>query len=159
MANTGGVEQYIQLGRLYLKEGKAEEAHGCFEKAFKRLQGKPVEEISLDLISFYGYTLALVQGELKAGLQLCRDVVEKGKPQAEYFLNLGRVYLLSGQKPKAIKAFYQGLRVTPRHTSILVELKRLGKRRRPLVGLFSRRHFVNRYLGIILRNSHSSYRM
>ena len=158
MGEIGKVEEYIQLGRLYLKEGNPEEAHHCFEKAFARLE-KNSDAISLDLISFYGFTLAFVQGEVEEGLQLCRKVVSKGEPKAIYFLNLGRVFLLRGQKQKAIKTFYQGLQNEPRHTGILVELKRLGKRRRPLLSLFSRHHFLNRYFGSILRKTPSGYRL
>ena len=99
MGEIGKVEEYIQLGRLYLKEGNPEEAHHCFEKAFARLE-KNSDAISLDLISFYGFTLAFVQGEVEEGLQLCRKVVSKGEPKAVYFLNLGRIYLLRGQKTR-----------------------------------------------------------
>ncbi|HEX9756700.1 MAG TPA: tetratricopeptide repeat protein [Nitrospiria bacterium] len=157
MGEVGKGEEYIQLGRLYLKEGKPEEAHYCFEKAFARVE-KNSDVIPLDLISFYGYTLAYVQGEIEEGLQLCRKVVSRGEPKGDHFLNLGRVYLLRGQKPKAIKTFYQGLQMEPRHTGILVELKRLGKRRRPLLSLFSRHHFLNRYFGVILRKNPSGFR-
>ena len=147
------MNQYIQLGQLYLREGRMDEAHSCFEKALEKAHKEKLE-VPVNLVSFYGLTLALALNRPREGLELCQSAVAM-LPKADYYWNLGRAYIACRHKPKAIKALRQGLKIDRRHVGIRIELKRLGKRRRPPLTLLSRKHFLNRYLGMALRKPHA----
>ncbi|HSD50314.1 MAG TPA: hypothetical protein VLG48_02820, partial [Candidatus Methylomirabilis sp.] len=99
------------------------------------------------LASYLGYCLARERQQFKEATGLCRQALAKEPEKAIHYLNLGRIFLAAGEKRLAINAFYQGLK-RERHRLIVDELKRLGIRKRPVVGPLSRSHPVNKYLGL-----------
>lgn len=147
------MKQYIQLGQLYLQEGRMDEAHRCFEKALEKAH-KEYHEVPVKLVSLYGLTLVLALNRRREGLELCKYAVTV-LPKAEYYWHLGRAFIACRHKPKAIRALKQGLKMDRWHVGIRIELKRLGRRRRPPLILLSRQHFLNRYLGMALRKPHA----
>ena len=72
---------------------------------------------------------------------------EKEFYNPEIYLNLGRVFLLNGQKAVAVRAFRKGLKYDNCNMGLLVEMKRLGLRKRPVITFLPRQNLFNRCLG------------
>jgi Flp pilus assembly protein TadD len=101
------------------------------------------------ILSCLGYCLAREQGELHQALTLCQGAIRDEPANPLHYLNLGRVYRLSGQKHLAILAFRKGLKFG-RHQGIIDEMKRMGVRRPPVFLRLGRKHPINRFCGILL---------
>ncbi len=131
--------QLVRKGITAADQGNTLDALLHFENA-ARLGSTPT------LASYLGYCLARERQQFKEAIGLCHQALAMEPENAIHYLNLGRVFLVAGEKRLAIKTFHQGLK-RERHRLILEELKRLGIRKRPVVAPLSRSHPVNRYLG------------
>lgn len=100
-------------------------------------------------MSYYAVSLANVEGNYDKAISLCLMAAEKEFYNPDIYLNLGRIFLLNGQKSVAIKAFRKGLKYDSSHNALRQEVKVLGVRRRPVVPFLPRQNFVNRFLGIL----------
>lgn len=100
------------------------------------------------VLSCLGYCLAQEHRKWQKGTSLCLDAIRQDPHNALHYLNLGRIYLLAGQKQLAIQTFRKGLK-TGRNPQIIQELKQLGLRRRPVFSALRREHPLNRYFGIV----------
>jgi Flp pilus assembly protein TadD len=132
--------QLVKKGITAADQGNTLDALLHFETA-ARLGSTPT------LSSYLGYCMARERHEFKEAIRLCREALTKEPEKAIHYLNLGRVFLVAGEKRLALNAFNQGLK-RERHRLILEELKRLGIRKRPVVAPLSRSHPVNKYLGM-----------
>jgi hypothetical protein len=72
------------------------------------------------------------------------------------YLNLGRANLAAGRKKKALDAFNKGLTMDNENREILMELRRLGIRRKTAVPILERSNPINKYIGIVLKTALSS---
>lgn len=99
--------------------------------------------------SCLGYCLARERQQYTQAVSLCLSAQQREPQKGIHYLNLGRVYLLAGEKRKAIQTFRQGLRME-RSQDIINELKLLGQRREPPIKTLPREHPLNRNLGIAL---------
>lgn len=95
------------------------------------------------------FCLAKEKREFKQAIALCNEAIKKEPKSSTHFLNLGRVYLLAGQKKDAIRFLRMGLRYE-RNREILNELEMLGARKTPPIPFLGRGNPMNKYLGIIL---------
>ena len=123
------------------------------------LEGLAYFEASIDLsqksgetpavrsLSYYGLCLAMASRRVREALDICERAVAAEFYNPELYLNLGRVYLRCGDRRSAFGAFVQGLRLNHRHGGIIAQIRRLGFRRRPVVGFLRRGHPLNRLLG------------
>lgn len=98
-------------------------------------------------MSYYAICLVRVEKRFDKALSLCSMAVEKEFFHPEIYLNLGRIFLIKGQKSKAFKAFKRGLQVDEAHKEILAEIKKLGLRRRPFISWLPRRNSLNVFIG------------
>jgi hypothetical protein len=55
--------------------------------------------------------------------------------------------MAGGRKSEGLRYLKRGLMVDPRDAALLLEWRRLGVRRRPVLPFLPRRHLVNRVLG------------
>jgi len=101
--------------------------------------------------SYYALCLAVVEKEFDKAVSLCIIAAEKEFYNPEIYFNLGRVFLLNGQKAIAIKAFRKGLAFDNAHLALLNEIKRLGIRRSPVVSFLPRTSSINRFLGMLMQ--------
>jgi predicted Zn-dependent protease len=90
---------------------------------------------------------ALERGQIRRGLEICQEALEKDKTAPEVYLNLARVYLKAGQKAESIHVLHAGLEQAPDHADLAATLASLGVRRRPVMPALPRGHLVNRVLG------------
>lgn len=144
-------ERYFELGLVYVRERVWSQAAICFSKA----EGLLLEEkrsIPPALDSYYGLALAMGGADLKEAVRRCKRALEGAFYQPDYYHNLGRVYQKAKDKKSAVQAFLVGLELDRGHPGILKEMKRMGIRRRPVLRVLPRNHFLNKYLGRIRRS-------
>jgi Flp pilus assembly protein TadD len=97
--------------------------------------------------SHYGWAVAMVEHRVERGVSLCRSALRDAADQPELYHNLARILLAHGRKQEAIKYIRRGLMVDPRNAALVLEWRRLGVRRAPVLASLPRRHVVNRLLG------------
>ena len=150
------MDDVIQLGILYVKEGNYPEGFRLLKDAMGKYQHKKPEEIPAELQSYYGLCAAVLNKDLRGGLEHCRAALKRDFFQPDLHLNLGKLYLLADQKSSAVHIFFKGLRLDDGHKGILAELQKLGIRKTPIIGFLPRGHFLNRILGQIRYRMKSS---
>jgi len=99
--------------------------------------------------SYLAFCLAKERRQLQKAAALCREALQQEPANPVHYLNLGRIYLLAGQKDRAIQTFRQGLK-KGRTPLIVRELKLLGVRKSPVLQSLGREHPLNKYLGMLL---------
>ena len=132
-----------------IDEGVSAANQGNTLVALVHLEKAAREGRSPRITSYLGYCLARERKQVAQGLALCRQAIQKEPASTEHYLNLGRVYLIAGQKGQAIKAMRRGLK-NGRNSHLIKELQRLGRRRPPLFQGLTRNHPANKYAGLLL---------
>ncbi len=102
------------------------------------------------LRSYMAYCLAQERRQIQKAVYMCVEALQEEPHNSIHALNLGRVYLLAGQKARAINAFRRGLKLE-RNQKIIDELKKLGVRKPPPLNSLDRDHPLNKYLGILFK--------
>lgn len=95
------------------------------------------------------YCLAREKRQFQKAIAMCLAAQQKEPERSLHFLNLGRIYLMAGQKVQALRTFRQGLK-RERSQEIIDLLKKLGQRKDPPMAALPRDHFINRNLGLLL---------
>ena len=134
------IERVIENGLEMARDGRYKEALSIFEEDLCFTQHPTAT-------SYYAVSLANVEGNYDKAISLCLMAAEKEFYNPEIYLNLGRVFLLNGQKAVAVRAFRKGLKYDNCNMGMLVEMKRLGLRKRPVITFLPRQNLFNRYLG------------
>ena len=98
--------------------------------------------------AYLGYGVAKYQKQKEQGLKLCRRAVEIELYQPEGYDFLARTHLLIGDRRAAHDVVERGLEVDSAHEGLLALRAELGERRQPILPFLSRRHFLNRWLGL-----------
>jgi tetratricopeptide (TPR) repeat protein len=116
------------------------------------------------LLSHYGFLTATVGGNYREGIKACnrafKSLYQNAHSGQEFshsslYLNLGRAYLAARKKREAIKTFKQGMNINKEDAGLIMELKRLGMRRRPFVPFLKRSNPINKYVGMLLHQLQS----
>lgn len=136
------VDELIEKGNSLLRLNNTLSALSCFEKA-RIVNETPV------VLSCLGYCIVVERGQLAEGISLCRKALSLEPGNTVHYLNLGRIYLRTGDKEQAIAFFRQGL-AHGNNDEIRDMLKKIGTRRPPLFPFLERSHFLNKYSGLIL---------
>lgn len=133
-------KNFIETGIRLAREGRYGEALRTFDEnlCFTQHPGA---------MSHYALCLANVEGNYDKAISLCLLAAEKEFYNPEIYLNMGRIFLLNGQKSVAVRAFRKGLKYGDMNDAIYSEMKRLGVRRQPIVSFLPRQNVVNKYLG------------
>jgi len=134
------IERVIENGLEMARDGRYREALSIFEEDLCFTQHPTAT-------SYYAVSLANVEGNYDKAISLCLMAAEKEFYNPEIYLNLGRVFLLNGQKAVAVRAFRKGLKYDSSNMGLLVEMRRLGLRKRPVITFLPRQNVFNRYLG------------
>lgn len=100
-------------------------------------------------MSYYALSLAAAEDNYERAIALCLIAAEKEFYNPDICLNLGRIFLMNGQKTYAIKSFKKGLKIDHSHEGLICELKKMGIRRKPVFPFLERRHPVNKFLGLL----------
>ncbi|WP_243373934.1 tetratricopeptide repeat protein [Geotalea sp. SG265] len=135
-------EKIFTRGLTAFKSDDTLTALVLFEKACQ-LENNP------GFFSYLAYCLAKERGQYKKAIALCKESMEKEPDKHAHYLNLGRIYVLMGNKPDAILAFREGLArgVCP---EISEQLERLGARKKPVIRFMRRDNPINKFIGLLL---------
>lgn len=139
-------EQFL-AGKRFLRDDNIDKALRAFEKAYKE------DKENADYMSYFGMCKAVRGGEIGLGLELCTRAIKKEFFKAEFYMNLGKVYLAAGNKKGAIKVFLKGLKFDPQHEDMNRLLIELGFRNKPIIQGLDRANPVNKFLGILFRRT------
>lgn len=100
------------------------------------------------LCSYLAYCLALNKRSIEDAIALGREALEAEPAVPVFSLNLGKILLLADRREEAISVFRQGL-ASGRDPELIAALEALGVRNPPLFKALPRRHFLNRYAGLL----------
>lgn len=134
-------EESLRRAQELLRSGLEMAALEHFASAHERAPEDPRYR------SHYGWAVAMIEHRVDRGLSLCRSALRDAADQPELYHNLARVLLAHGRKGEGIKYIRRGLMVDPRHAALVLEWRRLGIRRAPVLPFLPRRHLLNRALG------------
>jgi tetratricopeptide (TPR) repeat protein len=98
-------------------------------------------------LSYFGLSIALVRKQMKPAIDLCRRAIELEFYNGDHYANLARVYVVAGNRKKAVEAAEQGLKLMPEHDYLLEVRKSLGQRSEPPVPFLDRTNPINVSLG------------
>jgi tetratricopeptide (TPR) repeat protein len=135
------VQRTFLQGLNYLQQNHLAEAANAFRFAFKEHPGNP------QYVSYYGLILALYEGNFHDAVNFCRGAIVHSSGEADYYLNLCRVYAKAGQRKKALETLLEGMRAGANQSVLKVEMKRMGCRRKPVLPFLSRDNILNKSLG------------
>jgi tetratricopeptide (TPR) repeat protein len=136
-------QELLERGVKLLESNHHKDALRNLKRAYQ------IDADSTRCLSYLGLALALAEKRFKEGEELCQLAIRKEFFHPAYYLNLGRLYLASGSKRRAIWAFRKGLDVDRSDASLGDAMAALGKRSRPPIAFLPRTHVVNRTLGKI----------
>jgi len=137
-------EEYFNAGMFLFERGKFTEAATAFKAAFEGDQKEP------KYMSYYGFCLVKTGKMPREGLRLCEEACKKEFFRPELFLNLGRAYMLGGNKRKAHQAYRKGLSIDRDNRAIINELRNMGVRKKPVFPFLERKNPLNKIAGKIL---------
>lgn len=140
-------EEHFHRGGAALELGKHAEALEHFRSAHR------LDPTSARMRSFYGLCLGLSERRFDKALELCRSAAKEEFFNPTLYHNLARVHLAFGFKAEGVRYLRRGLMIDPSSAPILEELRRLGVRRRPVLGFLGRQHALNRWLGFLWRRA------
>ncbi len=98
--------------------------------------------------SYLGYCIAKQRGQIKKGIELCLSSLELEPDEPVHYLNLGKINLLYGNKPEALKVFREGM-LKGGNEEIKRLLNEIGVRKPPPISFLPRDNPLNRFLGIL----------
>lgn len=108
----------------------------------------PAENRSPVVRSYLACCLAGENGMFEEAKGLCTEAMEVEPVNSLHYLNLGRVYLLEGDKKEAIRLFRDGL-LYGNNRLLRKELDKLGSRCPPVFPSLGRENPLNRVFGMM----------
>ncbi len=144
---------YIKEARKLIKRKKLKNALELLEDAIALFPDDPF------VLSLHGYLRAAVLKQYREGKDECKTALsmydKKQLVEGEYYLhffylNLGKVFLLTGHRDISIQYFRKGLDQDKGNSDIIHELIQLGVRKKPVLPFLSRGSFLNRFFGKML---------
>lgn len=146
MSVTGPKEPF-EKGVRALAEGRAKEAVEYFETAITMERERGVVRPTMRYLSYYGLSVAMADRPTREAVRACETAASRDRFDALLLVNLGKVYLLSGQPTRALSAFERARRMDPTNPRIKRALARADRRGRPAIPFLGRDHRLNRSLG------------
>ena len=140
LIHRGDIDHIIDEGRSLL-EGDPKAAHAIFEKAWRKNLNDP------RVLSNYGLTLVLVEGDRQRGIRFCEEAVRRGPLTTEMLVNLAKALVLTRNKEQAVRALRKAQELAPDDPRVSSEFVTLGLRRPPPISWLPRNFFLNRWLG------------
>ncbi|MEK7851498.1 MAG: tetratricopeptide repeat protein [Deltaproteobacteria bacterium] len=99
--------------------------------------------------SYLAFCIARERGQFKKAITMCEEVLREEPGNSLHYLNLGKVYILSGQRTDAMRILREGLH-HGEDKDIVNEMIKLGMRKPTVIPFFKRENLLNKYLGVIL---------
>jgi hypothetical protein len=134
------IDRIIDEGRMVL-DSDAKAAHAIFMKAWRRNLNDP------RVLSNYGLTLVLVEGDRQRGIRFCEEAVRRGLVTTETLVNLARALVVTRNKEQAVRALRRAMELAPGDPRLSQEFAALGLRRKPPIPWLPRNFILNKWLG------------
>ena len=150
---------YLRAVKAHLRKGNQKEAFSLLQDAALHYPDDPF------ILSYYGCLQALVDKKYRAGVEKCKRALSLIKKESSFgedmlypvfYLNLGRAYVAAGKKKEALEAFERGRKYDNSNRDILMEMRRLGSRKKAPVPFLDRSNPINKYIGLILRKANKA---
>jgi hypothetical protein len=138
--HRGEVDRIIDDGRSLL-DLDPRAAHDIFEKAWRRNVNDP------RVLSNYGLTLVLVEGDRQRGIRFCEEALRRGLQTTETLVNLARALVVTRNKEQAVRALRKAMELSPDDPRVVTEFAALGLRRPPPIPWLPREFFLNKWIG------------
>jgi tetratricopeptide (TPR) repeat protein len=132
-------------GRSLLEKEQFQDAIIAFEMALEECPEEPL------YMSYLGLALAKARRNGKRAIELCEKAARRHFYQADLLHNLGRVYLMSGQRGKAHVTFREGMGLGDDADRNFEGLEEMGVRIKPVFSFLDRKHPLNKYAGMTLK--------
>ena len=100
-------------------------------------------------MSYLGVVLARSEKKWGEAETLCDSAVRMKRNQAQLYLNLAEVYSNAGRREDAVEAIQAGLKFARRDARWTIAMNKLTDRRPPVLTFLTRKHPLNRQLGIL----------
>jgi Flp pilus assembly protein TadD len=139
----------LELNAL-IRKGLAEIERGNTLMALVHFEDAARQEDSPLVRSHLAFCLAKERRQMNKAATLCNEALKEEPGNPVHYLNLGRIYLLAGQKKKAIQIWRRGLKLG-HNPLITLELRKLGLRNPPVLQALGREHPLNKFLGKMLQ--------
>lgn len=144
-------EEYKELGFAYIKEKNWNAALKALRESEKRFLEQGPDSVPPQVLSALGLCVAMAENKIQDGVRYCQRAIETEAFEAQFYYHLGMVYLQAPNKKKALNNFYNGLKLNPSHSRIKKQLNEMGVRKGPLFSFLGRDHFLNKFLGRLVR--------
>ena len=99
--------------------------------------------------SYLGLCIAQETRDYPRALRICTQALNDRPREPVIHVNLGKVHRLMGDNSTAYEILLRAYAIDKQHPATASELTRMGIRRPPFFTFLSRRHWINRYLGIV----------
>ena len=148
--------EYLTKATCLLRQGKRKEAYQLLKDRLKVFPDEPI------FLSYYGFLYSQIENKPREGVRICRDSISKLEGSSSLnreflypvvYMNLGRAYLEANKKREAFRAFNIGLKSDPTNADLTEEIKKIGRRRKPLFPFLERSNPLNKYLGLLLNKA------
>jgi tetratricopeptide (TPR) repeat protein len=136
----GELDRILDEGRAML-DLDPRAAHDVFEKAWRRNLNDP------RVLSNYGLTLVLVEGDRQRGIRFCEEALRRGLQTTETLVNLARALVVTRNKEQAVRALRRAMELAPDDPRVTAEFVALGLRRPPPIPWLPRSFFLNKWIG------------
>jgi hypothetical protein len=134
------IDRIIDEGRMVV-DSDPKAAHAIFTKAWRRNLNDP------RVLSNYGLTLVLVEGDRQRGIRFCEEAVRRGLVTTETLVNLARALVVTRNKEQAVRALRRAMELAPGDPRLSQEFAALGLRRKPPIPWLPRNFFLNKWIG------------
>ena len=134
------IDRIIEDGRTLL-ESDPKAAHAIFEKAWRKNLN------DARVLSNYGLTLVLVEGDRQRGIRFCEEAVRRGPVTTEFLVNLAKALVQTRNKEQAVRALRRAMELAPDDPRVGAEFVALGLRGAPPLPFLPRDFILNKWLG------------
>jgi tetratricopeptide (TPR) repeat protein len=152
VVNRSEVDRIIDEGRALL-ERDPHSAHEIFQKAWRRNLNDP------RVLSNYGLTLVLVEGDRQRGIRFCEEALRRGLQTTESLVNLAKALVVTRNKEQAVRALRKAVELAPNDPRVRAEFAALGLRRPPPIPWMPREFFLNKWIGMLTWKYSKKYRL
>lgn len=142
MMDTEAFREFKQ-GLTYLRDDYAEKALPHMKRAVELDKSNPY------YMSYLGVVIARAEQKWGEAERLCDSAVRMKRNQAQLYLNLAEVFATAGRREDAMDALEAGMKFARRDVRLNLAMNRLVERRRPVLTFLTRRHPLNRQLGVL----------
>ncbi len=140
-------KELFEKGEDLFRKGENLAALASFEKSFK-LDGS-----NLLCRSYLALLSATQRGQLENSMAASEEIIGQVPGEPLVYLNMARLYLLAERKQDAVDMLRKGASInnTPEIQQLLDSM---GLRKKPVIPFLSRKNFLNKFLGLLLKRLH-----